>query len=168
MKSGNLLYSAAQFFFSVLILLLGAVLIGLEYAPHLRAQIAHFFLSSSHSFAFLGCVVLGCGLLLLIGFSRMHRGIYYTLAMGEKKTIVEHAVIQGYVAASLRELFPEQELHVDVSIAANGKIEVFAELPPLSLEEQQGLLEKVEKELATLFKKQLVYSKDFSFSVVFK
>ena len=168
MKSGNLLYSAVQFFFSVLILLAGISCIGLEYAPYLRAQIADFFLVSSLSFGILGLVVTGCGLLLLLGFCRMHRGVYYTLSMGEKGTIVEQAVIQGYVASSLKKLFPAQEMNVEVNVAANGKIEVFAEFPPLSLEEQQGLMQKVEEELSALFRKQLVYAKDFSFSVVFK
>ena len=57
MKTGNLLFSAVQFVFAALVVLLGGLFIGLEYAPHLRYYIADFFQLTPH-FSLIGYLVL--------------------------------------------------------------------------------------------------------------
>ncbi len=168
MKSGNLLYSAAQFVFAVLIILLGGLFIGLQHASHLRLAIADFFSQSSASFSLIGYLIMGCGLLLLIGFYSMHRGFYYRLNMGQKETWIDPAVIRGHVKTYWKRTFPEDDLAVQVDLSKDQKIELFVEMPILSEEKQMQVLEQAEKELGMLLKKQLRYEKEFVLSVLIK
>jgi hypothetical protein len=168
MKTGNLLFSAVQFVFAALVILLGVFFIGLQNASHLRYEIADFFAQSTANFTLLGALILGCGVLLLIGFYTMHRGHYYRVTMGPQETLVDPAVIRSYVQEYWRKQFPEQELSVDVVISKAQKMEIFLELPFLSGEKQQEVLEKAEKDLERMLQKQIGYKKEFVLSVLVK
>lgn len=168
MKSSNLLYSAVQFVFSVLVILLGGLFIGLQYAPQLRFSIAHFFSQSTVHFSLIGYLVLGCGFLLLIGFYAMHRGVYYQLRMGQKETWIDPAVIRGHVKEYWKEVFPDHDLSVQIDLSKEQKIEIFVELPAVCEETQMATLEKAEKALAAILKKQLRYEKEFHLCILIK
>lgn len=168
MKTSHLFYSAVQFVFAVLVILLGGLFIGLQYAPHLRLSIAHFFTYSTARFSLIGYFIMGCGFLLLIGFYAMHRGMYYRLSMGQKETWIDPEVICGLVQAYWKRTFPEEDLSVQVDLSRKQKIELFVEFPPLSEEKQLAILEQAEKELGAILKKQLRYEKEFILSVLIK
>jgi hypothetical protein len=168
MKSGNVLYSAVQFVFAVLIILLGGLFIGLQYAPHLRFAIADFFSQSTVHFSLIGYLILGCGFLLLIGFYAMHRGVYYQLNMGQKEAWIDPLVIRGHVKEYWKKIFPDYDLSVQIGLSKEQKIEMFLELPPLPEERQLATLEQAEKELGAILKKQLRYEKEFTLSVLIK
>ena len=164
MKTGNLLFSAVQFVFAALVVLLGGLFIGLEYAPHLRYYIADFFQLTPH-FSLIGYLVLGCGILLMIGFFGMHRGEYYQVKMG---TEVDPAVIQAYVQDYWARQFPEQDLSVQVGLSRHQKIEMLVELPSMPLENHTAILERTEQDLGQILKKRLGYQKEFAVSVLIK
>jgi hypothetical protein len=168
MKTGNLLFSAVQFVFALLVILIGAFFIGLQHAPHLRVAIARFFSESTASFSFIGYLVLGCGVLLMLGFYAMHRGAYYRVKMGKKNLLVDPAVIRGYVDKYWKQTFPDQHLAVDVAVATNQKLELFVEFPLLTKEQQQEILEKAEVELAQILRKHFGYQKEFALSIFIK
>lgn len=168
MRSGNLLFSAVQFVFAVLVILLGGLFIGLEYAPHLRFSVADFFSRSTAHFSLIGYLILSCGFLLLIGFYSMHRGTYYRVNMGQKETWIDPAVIRSYVKEYWRKIFPDYDLSVQIGMSKEQKIEMYVELPPISEEKQLAALELAEKDLAEIFKKQLRYDKGFLLSVLIK
>jgi hypothetical protein len=167
MRSGNLLFSAVQFVFAVLIILLGGLFIGLEYAPHLRFSVADFFSRSTAHFSLIGYLILSSGFLLLIGFYAMHRGTYYRLSMGQKETWIDPAVIRSYVKEYWKKIFPDYDLSVQIDMSKE-QIEMFVELPLLSEEKQIAALELAEKDLAEILKKQLRYDKGFLLSVLVK
>lgn len=168
MKSSNLLYSAVQFVFAALVILLGALFIGLQHAPHLRFAIADFFAHSTGHFSLIGYLILGCGILLLIGFLSMHRGVYYRLSMGQKETTIDPAVICGCVQSYWKQVFPGDDLSVQIGLSKEQKIEMFVEFPLISTEKQLAILERAEKDLSAILKKQLRYDKDFLLSVLIK
>jgi hypothetical protein len=168
MKSGNLLYSGVQFVFAVLIILLGGLFIGLQYAPQFRFSIADFFSQSTVHFSWIGYLVLGCGILLLLGFYAMHRGVYYRLNMGQKEAWIDSAVIRGYVTDYWKKIFPEYDLSVQTSLSKEQQIELFVEFPPMSEEKQLAILEQAEKDLAVILKKRLNYEKEFLLSILIK
>jgi hypothetical protein len=168
MTTGNLLYSAVQFVFAVLVILLGGLFIGLQYAPHLRFSIADFFSQSTVHFSLIGYLILLCGILLLIGFYYMHRGFYYRLSMGQKEAWVEPEVIRGYVADYWKKVFPEDDIAVQIGLSKDQKIEMFVEFPPMQEEKQLAALEQAEKDLGAIFKNQLRYEKEFLLSVLIK
>lgn len=168
MKSSNLLYSAVQFVFAALIVLLGGLFLGLQHAPHLRFAVADFFAQSSVHFSLIGYLIIGCGALLLIGFYAMHRGVYYQVSMGRKEALIDPTVIREYVSIYWKQVFPEDDLSVQVGLSKRQKIEMFVEFPPISDEKQLAILEKAEKDLGMLLKKHLRYDKEFLVSVLIK
>src|SRR5689334_18878970 len=131
MKTGNLLFSAVQFMFAMLIILLGVFFVGLQYASHLRYTIADFFSQSAH-FSFIGYLILACGGLLLAGFYTMHRGVYYRIKMGRNEVLIDSAVIQEMAREYWKTIFPDQNLTIEIDLSNKQKIEMFAEFPLLS------------------------------------
>ncbi len=165
MKTGNLLFSAVQFVFAMLIILLGIFFIGLQHALHLRYAIADFFSQTIVCFSFIGYLILACGILLLFGFYAMHRGMYYNIRMGRNEVFVDPSVIQRYVREYWKTIFPDYDLSIEVGLNKDQKIEMFVELPLLSAEKQQALLEKAENELSQILQKHLGYRREFTLSV---
>lgn len=168
MKSGNLLFSAAQFVFCVLVILLGGFFIGLEHAPMLRYSLADFFSKSEAPFSYIGYFILSVGFILLISFYFMHRGHYYQLKMGRREAYIDPAVVQGYIQEYWSKIFPEHHLDVVVSITRSQVIEMTVEFPPISQERQQAVLEKAENDLEQILLKRLGYQKEFLLSVLVK
>ncbi len=168
MKTGNLLFSAVQFIFAILVFLLGGFFIGLQYTSHLRYLIAQFFSAEPSYLGWIGFLTLGCGVLLLIGFCAMHRGIYYRVKMRSGEFSVDPAVIRSYLSDYWKEQFPKQNLSVEVCISKKQKLEMFLEFPALSLEEHQAILEKAEVDVGSILRKHLGYKNEFGLSVLMK
>src|SRR5689334_12238487 len=121
MRSGHLLFSAVQFLFTVLILLIGGFFLGLHYAPHLRLQLAQFFADLNVNFIPIGLSVLGCGVLLLVGFYAMNRGAYLCFVIRERNTCIETALFRSYVKKYWTDQFPDSELATDVILHKNQR-----------------------------------------------
>jgi hypothetical protein len=168
LKTGNLLFSAVQFVFAALVILLGVFFIGLQHAFHLRAAVAHFFSEATVSFSLIGYLILGCGVLLLIGFYAMNKGVYYRVKMGKRDLLVDPAVLRSYVGEYWKQVFPEHHLSVDIQVTRSQKLEMFVEFPLLPPEKQQAILEQAETDLSQILQKRIGYKKDFALSVLIK
>lgn len=168
MRAGNILFSAVQIIFVMLIMLLGLVFLSLDYVSYLRYAIADFFLEESVRFSLAGYVILGCGVLLLLGFYVMHRGVYYRIKMGKRDAWVDPAVVQSYVKTYWDSVFPEKDFAVEVRFSGDQKIELFVEMPLLSPENHKSVLLKSEGELAQILEKHLGYRRDFLLSALIK
>jgi len=168
MKTGNLLFSAVQFLFVILIMLLGVFFIGVQHTPYLQNAVVKLLSQEAIPFSFIGFLILGCGALLLYGFYAMHRGWYYTLNMGRHAALVDLPIIQGIVQEYWKTVFPDQDLAIEVGVTKGQKIEMFIELPLLTPEKQMKTLEKAEQDLFCLLHKHLGYRRDFSLSVLVK
>lgn len=168
MKAGNLIFSAVQLIFVALVLLLGLFFVGLEHVSHLRFAIADFFLQEPMRFSFVGYLILGCGILLLVGFYVMHRGVYYKIKMGKHDALVDPAVVQQYVKIYWDSVFPDKNLSVDVRFSHDQKMELCVEMPLLAPENHKGVLEKVEGDLGKILEKHLGYRREFLLSVLIK
>lgn len=160
MRTGDLLYSGLQFILSVLVVFTGVLFLGLHYEPYWLASLLQF-LSTSSLLFFLGCLFFGGGVLLLVGFYRMHRGVYYQICMQTQTAFVDPQLIQKYVEAYWKECLPDQELLIQVRVTAQQKIEIYMQ----SKLDQQALLTRAEADLGNLLKEQFGYSRDFLFSV---
>jgi hypothetical protein len=168
MKTSHLLFSAVQFLFTVLILLVGGFFIGLYYAPHLRFTIGQFFIEHGEIFIAIGLSVLGCGILLLLGFYAMNRGAYFRFAIPAKSALIEASVVRSYVNKYWAGQFPDSELQTDVLLHSNQKMEISLEMPPLKTQEHQAFLDKVEKDLRHLLSHSLGYDGDFLLTIIVK
>jgi hypothetical protein len=168
MRTGNLLFSAVQLFVVVIILGLGAFLIGLAKAPHVKLLITELINSSSPLFSLLGYSMLLIGTILLFGFYAMNRGQYYKVKMKCNHAEVDVSIIQDYIEKYWKDILPEQEAYLDVILHRDQKLEIIARMSNYSFEQHKMLLEKIERDLGTLLSKNLGYNKEFLFTVVVK
>lgn len=168
MKAGHLLFSAAQFLFALLVILLGGFFIGLQHAFHLRFLIARFFTSEGAYFSLIGYVILGCGIALLTGFFTMYRGLYYQVRMNHGNLSVDSAVVRSYLKDYWKEKFPGENLSVHVNVTKHQKLELFVEFPLIPIEAHQAILEKAETDLSSILQKHIGYKKEFNLSVLIK
>ncbi len=158
MRTGHLLFSAVQFMFVVLLLLVGGMFIGLDYAPHLRSSISNFFANHGSGFLFIGLTLLCCGVLLLIGFYSMNRGAYFTLTMQAK---VDPKIFESYIQHYWDELFPQAKLATHIILHPSQQLEIFAEIPPLQEDEQEAILEKINRDLSRILSQRLGYTSTY-------
>ncbi len=168
MRKGKLLFSAVQFIFALLVILLGLFFVGLPEAPLLRYRLSLFFSNPTTSFAGVGYLILACGIFLLIGFCVMYKGRYYQLKMGSNRSSVDPAVIQQMVSRYCNQLFQGQDSGVQIRISSDEKLEIIFESLSVPLEEQEALFQKMEQGLSDLLYSKLGYRKEFLISVLMK
>lgn len=169
MRSGHLLFSAVQFLFTLLIVLIGGFFVGLHYAPHLRLCIANIFIEYSNSFASIGLSILSCGILLLVGFFAMNRGVYFRfLIPSQQNAVIEAALFRTCIKKYFTSQFPESNLSIDVILHRDQKIEISLEMPLKQIEDHDLFLQTTEKDLRLLLSKTLGYRNDFLLTILVK
>ena len=167
MRSGQALFAAVQLLFTALVLCIGGFFLCLPFAPHMRFHLASLLSERDDLFLILGSGFLGLGVILLIGFYFMNRHSYYQLEMKHKHiAAVEVDLLRKLIAIYWKKAFPEKDLSTDVLLHQGKKIEVVVEVPSMSIDEQQQLLEKVEKEIGELLEGQVGYGGEFLFTVL--
>jgi hypothetical protein len=82
--------------------------------------------------------------------------------------LVDSFVIQGIIREYWKKVFPDQNFVIDIDLSREQKIEMFIELPLLTSEKQQKILEKAEGELTQILQKHLGYRREFLISILLK
>ncbi|HEY5235421.1 MAG TPA: hypothetical protein VIJ14_04515 [Rhabdochlamydiaceae bacterium] len=161
----HVLFSALHLFLVLLILGLGGCFLALPFAPHVRNLILQFFMENSSPFATVGYALLLLGAILFMGFYALNRGQYYQVNM---RAEVHQSLIRDYARSYWKELFPQELVQPNVVIYPNQRIELITALPELAFEEQEAILQRIEKEFGAILAKNLGYGKDFLLTVVLK
>lgn len=168
MRTGNVLFSAVHFFVFLLILSVGGFLIALSKMLSLRFLLSQCISDHYSLFLPIGIALMAFAGILFAGLYAMNRKRYYTVKMQCHKTGIDEALIQKYVEKYWKEKFPHHALSIGVILLPHQKIEVVAEIPPNSEEEQIEILAGVEKELGGIFAQQLGFKKDFTMTLSLK
>lgn len=166
MKSGQVLFATVQLLITAVVFCTGGLFLCLPFAPHVRFKLASLFSARDDLFLVLGSGLLGLGVILLIGFYFMNRHSYYQIELKHNKhaAAADVEILRKLIAIYWKQSFPEKNLSSDV-VVHGKKIEVIVEVPPMSLDEQEELIEKVEKEIGELLEKQVGYEREFLFTV---
>jgi hypothetical protein len=167
MRSGHLLFSAIQFLFTTLILLIGAFFIGMDYAPQVRLAIGQFFFYHS-SFVPIGLCIFGCGILLFIGFYAMNRGSYTRLVIEASHSEIETTLLRSCVKKYWIDRFPGAALTADVLLHPNQKVEISLEMPSVAMPDPEHFFQTVESDLRTLFSQTFGHKGELLLTVLCK
>lgn len=167
MRIENLLFSAVQFFFVLVLACAGLFFIALPWAPHVRFTCASFLAERDDYFVPLGLLLLGVALILGIGFYFMQRKAYFQVRMSPA-IHVEKALLRTLLDNYWKDRFPNEKLKTDVVLHKDRRIELIAELPPINTSEPAKLLADVELEVGKLMLQQLGYKRDFLFTFELK
>ena len=166
MRTGDILFSAIHFFVVLVIASTGGFFIAVAKIARVRFFFSHLFSEKYEIFFPIGASLLVFTAILFIGLYAMNRKQYYKIRMQHHKTAVDEALIQKYVDKYWKEVFPNKKVSAGVIVHGNQKIEVIAEIPDLSYENQRELLEKIEIELGGIFAQHLGYQRDFDVSII--
>lgn len=166
MRPGHLLFSGVQFIFVAMLFLLGGLFIALEYTPSFRASLAALIIDYPAILSFFGWVVVGCSILLALGFYVMYRGSYYHVQMDRAQVSIDSKVVEELVQVYWKQRFPEKEFKVQVFLRGKREIEVLAEMPGMELEAQSVLLTEVEFELGALLDHHLGHSREWLMTIL--
>lgn len=167
MRSSHLLFSAVQFLFATLILLIGIFFIGMDYAPQVRFAIGQFFFYHS-SFVPIGLSILGCGTLLFFGFYAMNRGTYARLVIAASYSEIEAALLRSCVKKYWIDRFPGNALTSDVILHPNQKIEISLEMPGVEIPDPEHFFLTLESDLRTLFSQTFGHKGELLLTVLSK
>ncbi len=96
----------------------------------------------------------------------MNRGAYFHFLIPANNAVVEAALFRIYVKKYWTDQFPGNGLSTDVTLRSNQKLEIFLEMPPVEIEDQDLFLEKTEKDLSTLLSQTLGYRGDLFLTLI--
>lgn len=167
MRIENLLFSAMQFFLTLVITCAGLFFIALPWAPHVRFACAAFLTQRDDLFIPLGGLLLAVAAVLGIGFYFLQRKAYFQVKMSPA-VHVEKELLRALLEGYWKNRYPEDKLKTDIVLHKDHKIEFVAELPFLKASESQKLLRDVELEIGRLVVQQLGYKRDFIFTFQLK
>ena len=168
MRAGKVLASALQFFVSILLMGAGAFVVTLSLIPYAKSLFFNLFTQLPELFSLVGYITLGLGILLFIGFYAINRGQFYQVRMQAPKTSIDTSLIEDYARSYWKGVFPMNKINTEVFLHSDQQIELIAEIPEVSPEEQKKLLQKTEKELGALLAKNLGYEREFLVTLLVK
>jgi len=170
MRAGNNIFSAVQFLFVAAVIAAGFFFVAFPWAPHVRFKLAFLLTDRPDLFFSIGAMLLTIGLMLLVGFYTMYRKRFFQLSMRapQRITFVEMIVLRSSVERYCREAFSTQMQLTDLFLHKDQKIEMVVQMPDLNGAERKAILERAEKELGRMLKRQMGYQRDFLLTVVVK
>lgn len=155
-KWGRAFYWMMSVLIGTLFLLIGALGVALPWSDILRTEMITFLLEDSiilPSFG-AGCLLIGLSILIYTFFST--RQSYVDIRTGELAVTLNENVVQHYVDAYWKDVFPTYPITSSIEIKKKA-IYINANLPSLTPKEKNAFLEQVQKDLGDIFGRILGY-----------
>ncbi|MDF2577724.1 MAG: hypothetical protein K0S74_1208 [Chlamydiales bacterium] len=166
MRAAQVLIGLFQALFSLLIIASGLFLIALSRVADIRLDWFLLIEKNTSAFAIYGTIFLLIGVLLLFGCYLCCKRQYIVFKMGGAKISTSAQIIEKYINIYFKQAFSSHKIESLVSIVDN-KICVQVNLPHVSADQQITTLQKIERDLAVIFKSILGYLPSFQVSVQF-
>lgn len=157
MRVSNLLFSAIHLLVVFFIMCVGAVLVFLPLSPKLLFAVTMSLIDRPDAYGKVGLGVLGSSVVLFFGFYMLNRRRFIQYKM--KGFSIDPKVAEGYVRDYWHGLFPGND--VEVVVRKPRQLEVIAQMPTV----EEELLERIEKELGSIFSSKLGYNDSFILTV---
>lgn len=160
-------YSMISFVIALFFILLGVIGIIISWSTEIRADFVQFILNNSlllSSFGFAACFI---GLAIAINVLINSKRKYYHIRSDNNAIIVDEAVIQQYLNAYWKELFPDSDIPSRLTLK-NNKIHIIVDFPYLPIGQQQLILERIKQDLRSKFADLLGYHNEFYLSSTFQ
>lgn len=152
---------------SLFLLTLGSLFTGLAWSALIRTEAITFILERRWTIFSIGVILLLAGILLIAYVMKNSKRRYTYIIAGKNACVLDEKFIQQYLELYWENSFPSRDIVYDLNIKKN-KIQIFANFPPLPLEEQKRFLEKQKRELSNIFGRLLGYPHDIILAASFK
>lgn len=141
-------------------LMLGVVSILLPWSPKARTDFIQFILEDSLAISLFGLGLITVGIGIAINIIMGARRKYYHLRSGSRSILIDETLIQDYINAYWKQIFPKNHVSNRLTLHKN-KIHLVADLPYIPIGEQKQLLERIKNDLAEHFSNFLGYRQSF-------
>jgi len=157
MRVSNILFSAIHLLVVFFIACVGLVLVILPFSPKLLFAVTMSLINSPEVYGKVGYGILGSSVVLFFGFYMLNRRRFIQYKM--EGFSIDPKVAEKYVRDYWHGLFPGND--VEVLVRRPGQLEVIAQMPTV----EEELLERIEKELGSIFSSKLGYNDSFILTV---
>lgn len=107
-----------------------------------------------------------CAFVLTLCFMQLCRRRYLLVKMGGME--IQDKVLAQVAHKSIASFFPGMEVSCSARIYRKKKVEIVANLPYVTFEEQEQMLTNIEQKLANTFAHQCGLTREFLFNVSFR
>lgn len=163
---GHILFSLLNFFIALFFTLLGILGILIPWSSAIRGELIRFILDESLAISLFGLAFLAIGLFAMINIYYNSRRNYYYIKSTDKSISVDEGLIEQSLDLYWNQLFPKAEIPCRVYIK-NNRVHISVDLPPLPLQEQKPLLERIRQDVQSNLAKQLGYHDEFFLTASF-
>jgi hypothetical protein len=163
----NILYYFVNFGVGIFFLILGILSIIMPWSPTIRSNLIKFILENSMAISLFGFGFFVIGFTLLINLYMNSKRHYYYVRVGHKSISIDQEVVQQYLDAYWKQLYPHNDIPTRLLMKKN-RIKVTAELPHMPLGEQKLFVEKIQDDLQDIFSRTLGYPHDFMLALSFQ
>jgi hypothetical protein len=163
----NFLYYIVALVVALFILMLGIIGIILPWSSVIRTDFITLVLEHSITISLFGFAFLLIGLAVIINIWMNVKKRYFHIRVGGQLVAVDEAIIQHYLDAYWKQLYPQTEIPNRLILKRN-KIRVVADLPHAPKLVQKEVLERIQSELPDILFKILGYSRELDLDISFK
>lgn len=161
------LYYIISFVVAAFILCLGIIAAILPWSASVRTDFITLILENSVAISLFGFgfIIVGAGMFINLWMNAKRS--YYYVRVGGKSVAVDEEIIQHYLEAYWKHLFPKHEIPCKLILKKN-KIKIIADLPYAPPDERKLFIERIQEDLQDILMKILGYSREFVLSVSFQ
>ncbi|MEI8124845.1 MAG: hypothetical protein WCG42_03745 [Parachlamydiaceae bacterium] len=163
----NFFYSLINLLVAVFFLAIGVITLITSWSTATQTTLVQLIIENSFSISLFGFafIVIGVSVIahIVINAKRNH----YYIKSENLEISVDSAVVEQYLSAYWKQLFPQKETSSKVSIK-NNKIYIFVDFPHLPKSAQKQFLERVQNDIYNLLAKKLNYEKEFDIAASFQ
>jgi len=163
----NLFHSLVSLFIALFFVMIGLVGAMIPWSSSTRNLLIRFITEDSIAISLFGFAFLFIGLAIAGDIIFNMRRRHYSISSLKGTATVDKAVIQEYLDQYWKSLFPENDIPCFLALKDN-KIHISVDLPHLPIQEQKPLLERIRKDLMSLFAQVLGYRDEFFLSASFE
>jgi hypothetical protein len=163
----NLFSSLINFINALFFISIGIAGIMVPWSIHVRTLLTRFIFEDALAISLFGFAFFLIGIALITNIFLNMKKRHYRISSLKAVTTVDEAVIQEYLNNYWKQLFPQNDIPCQLNFKDN-KIHISVDLPHLPIQEQKPLLERIRKDLMSIFTKVLGYKDEFFLSASFQ
>lgn len=163
----HLFYSLISIIITLFFVLMGSLAIIIPWSEAIRTRLIQFIQEDSLAISLFGFAILVTGLSWLANIILNSRRKTYRLKSDSGLIDIEESVIQDYVNAYCKKLFPDHEIPCRLVIKDN-KIHLSIDFPNVPENDQKDLLNRIKIDLKSTFARILGYRDQFYLTATFQ
>jgi hypothetical protein len=160
-------YSIISFSVALFFIVLGVMGIIISWSIEVRNDLIQFIQRDSLLLPLFGLAFMFIGIAIAAYILINAKRKYYHIRSGNNAIKVDETIIQQYLDAYWKELFPGNDIPSRLTLK-NNKIYITADFPNFPLAQQQLILERVKHDLRNTFAEMLGYHDEFYLSSSFR